>query len=136
MIICLLGILTIGGLCILAFNCIVYAAPAFVGLGIGLWASDTGAGPIGAALAATAAAGVTAGVFQVAFGMARNLMVRAIIAAIFSAPAAFAAHHIVLALARYSIPSNTWCQIFALASGGVVALVAVRRLKVADFGNG
>jgi len=134
MIICLLGILTIGGFCILAFNCIVYAAPAFVGLAIGLWASDTGAGAIGAVLAAAVAATVTVGVFRVAFGMARNLMVRMIIATIFAAPAAFAAHHIVLGFARYSIPSNTWCQIFALGGGGIVALAAVARLETAACG--
>ncbi len=52
----------IGVLCWLLFTLAVFALPAFIGVSVGIWAHETGAGLVGAIVIGTAAAGMALGV--------------------------------------------------------------------------
>jgi hypothetical protein len=94
----ILSVLSLGGLVLLLARAAVYALPAFAGVTAGLWAFNTGAGPIGALLVGAVAAAATLAMFRVAFRRARTQVVRALLAASFAIPAAYAGYHIVLSV--------------------------------------
>jgi hypothetical protein len=123
-----LSALGLGGLCFLLVRSTIYALPVFAGVVAGFWANGTGAGPIGAIGVAVIVAGATFGAFRLAFGFTRSAAARALVAFIFAAPAAYAAYHVVLSLARYSVPSDIWQDVFALAGAAAIGLAAVARL--------
>ena len=123
-----LSALGLGGLCFLLVRSTIYALPVFAGVVAGFWANGTGAGPIGAIGVAVIVAGATFGAFQLAFGFTRSAAARALVALIFASPAAYAGYHVVLSLARYSVPSDIWQHVFALGGAAAIGLAAVLRL--------
>jgi len=126
------GMLAFGGLCVLFFHGIIYAVPAFIGFTAGVWALNTGAGAVGATLVAAAAGGTTIGAFRFVFSMTRSLLLRTVIAAVFTVPAAVAGYSVGLGIARCSVSSDIWCHVFATTAAGIVAFVAMARLSVPD----
>ena len=124
------GTLAFGGLCFLFFHCIVYVVPAFVGVTAGLWAFNTGAGPLGATVVAMIAGGTTVGAFRFAYGVTRSLLIRTVVAAVFAAPATYAGYNIILGLVRCCVPSDVWRHGFAVVAAVVIALAAVARLAI------
>jgi hypothetical protein len=126
----ILAVLSLGGLLLLLllFHAAVYALPAFVGFTAGLWAFNTGAGPIGALVVGTVAAAATFATFRAVFGMTRRAEVRTLLAILFAAPAAYAGYHIVLALSQYGVPSENWRLLFAFLGAGAIGYAAVARL--------
>jgi hypothetical protein len=96
----ILSMFGIGLFCWLIFTLAVYALPFFVGLTAGMAAFHSGAGVIGALLVGIVAGALTLGIGQVAFAVVRPVALRAVIAAAFAVPAAFAGYHAVLACHR------------------------------------
>ena len=119
----------IGTLCWLLFNLTVYAVPTFVGLSVGFFAHQTGAGPLGAAVIGFASAVVTLVVVQRLFAATRNTGVRRMLAFGFAAPAAFAGYHSALGITEMGTVSAAWAQVLALLGGAVVGAVAWTRLS-------
>lgn len=116
----LLSVAGIGFFCWLLFTLAVYALPFFAGMKVGLWAYDSGAGPIGAFLIGAFAAGLTSGLGQLILTTVRSVGVRLAIALAFAAPAAFAGYHATLGLTRLTMSSEGWQM--ALSVLGAIAI--------------
>jgi hypothetical protein len=125
-----LSVVGLGGLLVLLLQATVFALPVFVGFTAGLWALNTGAGPIGALVVGAIAAAATLAAFRADFAMTRDATVRTLLAILFAAPAAYAGYHVVLALAQYGVPSDTWRHAFALFGAGAIRYAAVTRLML------
>lgn len=126
----LLNIAGIGVFCWLIFTLAVYALPFFVAINAGIWAFHSGAGMLGTPLLAVAAGGMSLAVARIAFAMTRSLILRAVIAALFALPAAFAGYHVALALAQIGVPSLAWQRVFACLGAIVVGGTAWTRLTI------
>ena len=126
----LFGILGLGALCALIYHAAVYALPAFVGLTVGLWAFDRGAGTAGSIVAGVMAAAATLVTGRSIFGAARSVPVRAVMASVFAVPAAYAGYHVVLGLAHYGVASDGWRQTFATVGAAIIGFTAVARLTI------
>jgi hypothetical protein len=118
----------LGTMLVMLFTLAIYAVPFFVGLTVGMWAFETGAGVIGAVLV-----GLVAGVFalfaaQLLFASVRSLVLRALIALLFAAPAAVAGYHAVLGISALLVPSEAWRHVFAAIGGLVVGVSAAVQL--------
>ena len=110
----------LGTALVLLFTLAIYAVPFFIGLTVGMWAFETGAGVFGAVLV-----GIVAGVLalfaaQLLFASVRSLALRAVITLLFAAPAAVAGYHAVLGISALLVPSEAWRHVFA-AIGGLAA---------------
>jgi hypothetical protein len=126
----ILSVIGLGRLLLLLFQATVYALPAFVGFTAGLWAFNTGAGPIGALVVGTVAAAATFAAFLALLGITRRAEVRTLLAILFATPAAYAGYHVVLALAQYGVPSENWRHVFAVLGAGAISYAAVTRLML------
>ena len=120
----------IGLLCWLIFTLAVYALPFFVAINAGILAFHSGAGVLGTPLVTLAAGGMSLAISQIAFAMTRSLILRAIIAAVFALPAAFAGYHVVLAMAQIGVPSLVWREVFACVGAVFIGGTAWTRLAV------
>ena len=126
----LLNTVGLGLFCWLVFTLAVYALPFFVAINAGIWAYHSGAGVLGTPLVAIAAGGTTLAAAQIAFAMTRSLMLRAVVAAVFALPAAFAGYHVVLAMAQIGVPSLAWREVFACLGAVFIGGTAWTRLTV------
>jgi hypothetical protein len=106
----------IGLFCWLIFTLAVHALPFFVALNVFMMALHSGAGVLGAPLVAIAAGGMMLAIGQTAFAMIRSVIIRAIIAALFAAPATLAGYQVVFAMSQIGVPSLAWREIFACIS--------------------
>lgn len=127
-----LGILAsvagIGFFCWILFTLAVYALPFFAGVTVGLWAYDTGAGPIGGVLIGAFAAGVTWGAAQVIFTSARSVWIRLVVTFAFAVPAAVAGYHATLGLTKLTMPPNSWQIAFSVVGAIAVGVTAMMRM--------
>jgi len=121
-------LVTIGFLCWLVFTLAVYALPLIAGVKVGLWAYETGIGPVGGFLVGAAAAVSVAIVGQLLFAFARPLWVRVIVAGLFAGPAAVAGYAATLGIARLAIPSETWQMAVAIIGALAVGITALFRM--------
>lgn len=112
----------------LLFTFAVYAVPSIVGLTVGLWALETGAGVIGAVLVGIVAGAIALVAAQVLFTSVRSPVVRGGIALLFAAPAAVAGYHAVLSIGGLLVPSEVWRHVFAAIGGLVVGVSAAVQL--------
>ena len=126
----LLNFAGIGLFCWLIFTLAVYALPFFVALNAGMMALHGGAGIFGAPLVGIVAGGVTLAAGQTAFAMTRSVIVRAIIAALFAAPATLAGYQVVFAMSQIGVPSSAWREIFACLGAVFIGGTAWTRLTV------
>ena len=131
----LIGILlTLGGLgflCWLLFTLAIYALPCFAGMWIGLAAYHSGAGYIGAFVLALTAGVVVFALGQFAFAAVRSPLLRFMVASAYAGPACIAGYQATLGLARIGTPSETWCQVFAVA--GAIAVGATAWVRLTRF---
>lgn len=118
----------VGTLCWLLFKLTVYAVPTFVGLSVGLFAQQIGAGFLGATVIGFASAVITLIVVQRLFASTRSTTFRRALALGFAAPAAFAGYHAALGITEWGMASAAWTQVLALLGGAVVGAVAWMRL--------
>jgi len=124
----MLSILGLGAACALLYNFAVYALPAFVGLSVGFWTMDAGAGPLGG-IAVGLFAGIAVLVIgQVIFTSSRSPATRWLVAIIFAAPAAYAGYHALLQVLGLGMPPGLWQQAFAIVGALTVGCTAVGRL--------
>ena len=126
----LLNTVGLGVICWLMFTLAVYILPFIVALYVGFWAYHSGAGLLGAPLVAIAAGGMTLAIAQIAFAMAQSLILRAIIAAVFTLPATLAGYHLALAMAYFGVPSPAWQQVFACIGAVFIGGTAWTRLTI------
>jgi hypothetical protein len=126
----LLNTVGLGVVCWLMFTLAVYVLPFFVALNAGFWAYHHGAGVLGTPLVAIAAGGMTLAIAQVAFAMTQSLILRAIIAAVFTLPATLAGYHLSLAMAHFGVPSPVWQHIFACLGAVFIGGTAWTRLTI------
>ena len=121
----------IGLFCWLIFTLAVYALPFFVAVNAGMLAFHRGTGVVGASIVGIAAGAVTLAVGQTAFSIARSLILRAAIAAVFAIPAAVAGYHVVLLLmSQIGVPSMAWREVFACLGAVFIGGTAWTRLTV------
>lgn len=121
-------LVAVGFLCWLVLTLAVYALPLLAGVTVGLWAYETGTGPVGGFLVGAAAAGAVAIVGQLLFAFARPLWVRVIVAGLFAGPAAVAGYAATLGIARLAIPSETWQMAVAIVGAVAVGITALFRM--------
>lgn len=126
----LLNIAGLGAVCWALFTLAVYALPFYVGLTAGLYACQTGTGPIGAIIIGFVAGafGLLAG--QYLFSVARSPALRLVIALLFAVPAACAGYHMTLGLARVGVSSEWWREAVALLSAVVVGCTTWARVAM------
>ena len=119
----LLNMAGLGIFCWALFALATHALPLFVGLTVGIYSFQAGAGPFGASVVGFVAAGFTFVVGRYAFSVARSPIVRLVIGLLFAVPAAHAGYSVTLALAHLGIPSEWWRESFAvlgaIAVGGI-----------------
>lgn len=121
-------LVAVGFLCWLVFTLAVYALPLLTGVTAGLWAYETGTGPVRGFFVGAAAAAAVAIVGQLLFAFARPLWVRVIVAGLFAGPAAVAGYAATLGIARLAIPSETWQMAVAIIGAVAVGFTALFRM--------
>lgn len=124
----LLSIAAIGFFCWLLFTLAVFALPLFVGMSVGAWANQSGAGLLGAILAGLFAAGLTLGVGQIGLMLARANWARLLIALVFVAPAIMAGYHATHGIVKHTMPSETWQHLFSVIGAIAVGCAAFVRV--------
>jgi len=106
--------LNIVGLGIFCWALATHALPFFVGMTVGIYSFQAGAGPFGTIAAGFAMAGFTLVVGQYAFSIARSPIVRLVIGLLFAVPAAYAGYDVTFALAYLVIPEDWLRESFAI----------------------
>jgi len=115
----LLNIVGLGIFCWALFALATHALPFFVGMTVGIYSFQAGAGPF-AIVVGFVAAGFTFVVGRYTFSVARSQIIRLVIGLLFAVPAAPAGYSVTLALAHLGIPSESWRESFAVL--GAIAL--------------
>jgi hypothetical protein len=118
----------LGTMLVLLFTLAIYAVPFFVGLTVGMWAFETGAGVIGAVLVGLVVGVIALFAAQLLFASVRSLALRAVIALLFAVPAAVAGYHAVLGISALLVPSEVWQHVFAAIGGLAVGVSAAVQL--------
>jgi hypothetical protein len=117
----LLNIVGLGIFCWALFALATHALPFFVGMTVGIYSFQAGAGPFGAIVVGFGTAGFTLVVGQYAFSIARSPIVRLVIG-LFAIPAAYAGHDVTPCAAQLGILEEWWRESFAtlgaIAVGG------------------
>lgn len=124
-----LSIAALGFICWLLFNLAVYGLPFFAGVSAGMFAYETGAGPIVAIVVGLVAGAVTLVAGQVLFATLRSSVLRAIIAILFAAPAAVAGYHAVYGVAGIGDTAEIWRQAFGVIAAAIIGFVAWSRVS-------
>ena len=118
----------IGILCWLLFTLAVYALPLFVGVAVGMWAHDAGAGVVGGFIVGALAAGAVAIIGQLIFAFTRPLWIRLIVALLFAGPAAVAGYAATHGIAKHLMPSEDWQMAFSIVGAVAVGITALFRM--------
>lgn len=126
----LLNIVGLGAVCWALFALAVYALPFFVGLTAGMYAHQSGIGPIGAIVVGLAAGGVALSAGQYVFAALRPPAIRLVVALLFAVPAAYAGYQMTLGLAHVAINSEGWRDAAALVGAIVVGCTAWARVAI------
>ena len=126
----LLNTIGLGVICWLIFTLAVYVLPFFVAINAGYWAYQSGAGLLGTPIVAVAAGGMTLALARIAFAMTQSLILRAVVAALFTLPATLAGYHVALAMAQFGVPSPGWQHVFACLGAVFIGGTAWTRLAV------
>lgn len=118
----------IGLLCWLLFTLAVFALPFFVGMTVGLWSHETGAGLFGAFLIGAFAAGVTFAIGQFLLAALRKKWLKLLVALAFVAPATLAGFYATYGIVRHTMPSETWQFVFSIVGAVAVGVTAFIRV--------
>jgi hypothetical protein len=124
----LLGAADLGAFCRLFYNATIYALPCLVGLFVGFFAENTGAGPFGAITFGVAAGVLLLAIGQTIFALLKSPFLRAVVALTFAVPAALTGYFAVYNLAELTAASEIWRQAFAIAGALAVGATAWARL--------
>ena len=126
----LLNIVGLGIFCGALFALATHALPFFVGMTVGIYSFQAGAGPFGAIVVGFVTAGFTFVIGRYAFSVARSPIVRLVIGLLFAIPAAHAGYSVTLALAHLGIPSEWWRESFAMLGAIAVGSTAWARVSM------
>ncbi|MBP0463858.1 hypothetical protein J5Y09_08045 [Roseomonas sp. PWR1] len=121
----------IGVLCWLLFTLAVFALPAFVGVSVGIWAHQTGAGLLGAIVIGAVGAGTALGVGQLLLAVLRPVWLKILVALAFVAPAAIAGFHATHGIVKHTMPSETWQLVFSVI--GAIAFAVTTFIRVTSL---
>jgi hypothetical protein len=126
----LLNIVGLGIFCWALFALATHALPFFVGMTVGIYSWQAGAGPFGAIVAGFIAAGLARAAGQYAFSVARSPIVRLVIGLLFALPAAYAGYGATLAFAQIGVPSEWWREALAVIGAITVGGTAWSRMSI------
>lgn len=118
----------IGFLCWLLFAVAIYALPCAAGFWAFLVTIHSGTGPIGAIAIGVIAGASTFAAGQFALASTRNPVIRALIALVFTVPAAVAGYSVAAGLAGVGISSHAWDVAFGILGGFMASCTAWVRL--------
>jgi hypothetical protein len=124
----LLMVFGIGALCALMYNAAVYALPGAVGVEVGFWAINSGAGSLGGVVVGLVAGVATFLLGQFVFATTRSDLLRIAVALAFVVPAVIAGYSALLEIAGWGVSSTLWRHIFSIGGAGVVGVTAFIRL--------
>jgi hypothetical protein len=119
-----------GFFCWLLFSLAVYALPFFAGMTAAVAAYHSGWGSIGAVIVAVLAGGATLAIGQIVFATVRTPLIRTVIALVYAVPAAIAGYHATAGLAHIGVPSEGWCETFAVLGAARVGGTAWARMTL------
>ena len=126
----LLNIVGLGIFCWALFALAIHALPFFVGMTMGIYSLQTGAGPFGGIVVGFVTAGFTLVVGQYAFSVAHSPVVRLVIGLLFALPAARVGYDATLALAYVGVPPGWWREVFAILGAITVGCTAWARVSI------
>jgi len=126
----LLNIVGLGIFCWALFALATHALPFFVGLTVGIYSFQVGAGPFGAIVVGFVAGSTTLVAGRFAFSVARSPIVRLVVGLLFALPAACAGYDVTLAFAQISVPSEWWREAFAVLGAITVGSTAWARMSM------
>jgi hypothetical protein len=130
-----LNIIGLGLFCWVLFTLAIYALPFFVGMTVGLYAYQTGAGPFGAFGLGIVAAAFVLVIGQTVFSLVRTPILRITVALMFAVPAALAGYYATFGLSGLTMSSDFWRQNFAVVGAIVIGATAWARLAAAPPGG-
>ena len=122
-----LSLFGLGALCALLFRLTAYALPVYAAVATGLYAHNSGAGPLSAIGLAILAGTAVLTLGQLAFSV-RALPIRIVAALLFAIPAAVAGYSVVHGLSGVGVASETWRQIFGAFGAAIAGSTALARL--------
>jgi hypothetical protein len=123
-----LNIVGFGFFCWVLFTLAIYALPFFVGMTAGLYAHESGTGPLGAIGLGIVAAAFVLVVGQTIFSFVRTPILRIAVALMFAVPAALAGYYATFGLSGLTMTSDVWRQVFAVIGAAVIGATAWARL--------
>jgi len=126
----LLNVIGLGIFCWALFALAIHALPFFVGMTVGIYSFQAGAGPFGAILVGFITAGFALVVAQYAFTVVRSPIIRLLIRLLFAVPAARAGYDVTLSLAHFGIPQEWWRESFAMFGAIAVGCTAWARVSI------
>ena len=116
-------------LCWLVFTLAVNALPFFVGVSVGMFAFDSGAGTVGAVALGVGAAALTLVAGRFFFAASTSLLVRRFVVTLFTLPAALAGYSIARGFFGLGEPVELWREAVGIGSAVIVGAVALSRLN-------
>ncbi len=120
----------LGALCVLMYNCAVYAVPFAIGMWVFFGVVHLGGGYLGAIIFGLFAGGLSFGLFQFAFSHVRSNVVRYFIVCVFVVPAMTAGYSAGFQLSTLAISSSTWQHIYAVIGAIAIGYTAFMRLSM------
>lgn len=123
-----LNIVGLGFFCWVLFTLAVYALPLFVGMTAGLYAHESGTGPLGAIGLGIAAAAFVLVIGQTIFSFVRTPILRIAVALMLAVPAGIAGYYATFGLSGLTMTSDLWRQVFAVIGAVVIGATAWARL--------
>ena len=123
-----LNIIGLGFFFWVLFTLAIHALPVFVGMTAGLYAHNSGSGPLGAIALGIVAAAFVLVIGQTIFSFVRTPILRIAVALMFAAPAALAGYYATFGLSGLTMTSVVWRQVFAVIGAVVIGATAWARL--------
>lgn len=123
-----LNIIGLGFFCWALFTLAIYALPFFVGMTIGVYAHESGTGPLGAIGLGIVVAAFVLVIGKTIFSLVRTPVLRIAVALIFAAPATLAGYYATFGLFCLTMTSDFWRQAFAVIGAVVIGATAWIRL--------
>jgi hypothetical protein len=124
----LFGAAGLGAFCRLFYDATIYALPCLVGLFVGFFAENTGAGVFGAITFGVAAGVLLLVIGQTIFALLQSPFLRAVVALTFAVPAALTGYFAVYNLVGLTAASDIWRQAIAIVGALAVGATAWARL--------
>jgi hypothetical protein len=131
-----LNIVGLGFFCWVLFTLAIYALPFFVGMTVGLYAHESGTGPLGAIGFGIVAAAFVLVIGQTIFSLVRTPILRIAVALMFAVPAALAGYYATFGLSGLTMTSDPWRQVFAVIGAVVIGATAWTRLAASPPDGG